>query len=95
MQHPILQAYGLTFSIIAEQTAEGWRALVLIPSKQQCGRLCWDCLISSPIPGLHESEVEACRVAHLFAVVNASGDRMALAELNWRFWSWLLSGLSG
>lgn len=85
MQHPQLQAYDLTFSIIAEQAAEGWRAVVLLPSKHLGGELCWHCLTSALIPGLHDSEAEAFQIAHFLAVVNASGDRLALAELNWLY----------
>lgn len=95
MQRPILQAYGLTYSIQTEQDATGWRAMVLIPCRRQDGRLCWHITVSSPIPGLHASESDAYQVAHLFAVVNASRDRLALAELNWCYRAGLITGSAG
>lgn len=75
MQHP----YGLAFSIITVHKAEGWRALALIPSTNHDGQLC----------GLYKCKADTYQVAHLFAVVNAAGDSLALAELNWHYRGWL------
>ena len=85
MQFLTLQAYGLTYSIVTEHADDGWRAAVRIPSRDEDGQLCWHITRSSIIPGLLQCEAEAYQVAHLFAVVNASHDRLALAELNWLF----------
>ncbi|MNO91889.1 hypothetical protein D3C76_834470 [compost metagenome] len=81
MQSPTLEAKGLRFKIETIEAGELWRSAIHLERYSEGQRTYY--WLNSQIPGEFNSATAAFRVARLFVLANASGDRETLGSLNW------------